>query len=724
MNTDHDVPVHTTGVLGRLADTMYVHRKKVIFGWLAALVLAFVASSNLGGTFTADYNTPGSDSEAASKRLEQKFAGRSGDAIDIVWQSADGAETPATVARIDSLLEEAGTVPGVVRGTTTRDAEVSTDGRTAIVRLPLDRPAGAVEISSAERIADLVKDASGEGLQVAANGDIDGLTPEAGMSSELIGLGVAAVVLLLTFGTVVAAGLPLISAVFGVGIAVLLGEVLAKLIDTPDWATTVSLMIGLGVGIDYALLVLTRYRAAVHRGLNRRQANVEAMTTAGESVLVAGATVVIALMGLFLMRLPYLNGVALAASLTVLTVMAATATLLPAIIGLAGRRIDSLQLGRLGRVSKDPDNTPSSRWARAVDRRPVMTVLAALGVLALLATPLLGIRFGLPDAGNNAESTTTRQAYDMVAEGFGPGANGPLIAVVTTDSAGDDAAVSELSTQISNTPGVVDVSPAQYNEARDTALIAITPSGAPSSSSTNDLVKRLRSDVFADSTVNVDLGGQTAAAVDQANTTAGRLPLFIGAVVGLSFLLLLGAFRAPIIALKAGVMTVLSIVASYGVVSLVAEGGWVGQLVGIDSDLPVPPFIPVMMFAVLFGLSMDYEVFLVSRIKEERERLGDARAGVMTGLARTSKVIMAAAMIMVSVFGAFALSSDIILKLIGVGLASAILIDAVVVRMCLVPAFMRLLGERAWWTPGRRSPSPSHLETDREPVPVVEAGRV
>jgi RND superfamily putative drug exporter len=710
-----DPPNHARGMLARLADAMFVHRKKVILAWVAVLALAFAASSSWGGTFTADYNTPGSDSEAAGKRLEEKFAGRSGDAIDIVWSSAAGAESPGVVDRIDRLLEEAGAVSGIVPGTTAAEAEVSRDGRTAIARLPLDRPSGAVELASGERIAELVKEAGGRDLQVAANGDIDGLTAEEGMSAELVGVGVAALVLLVTFGTMVAAGLPLLVALFGVAVAILLGAVLAAALDTPDWAVQVSVMIGIGVGIDYALLVLTRYRAAVHRGLTRRQANVEAMTTAGHSVLVAGATVVIALMGLFLMRLPYLNGVALAASLTVLTVLAATATLLPAVIGLAGRRIDSLQLGRFGRPAKDAERAPSARWSRVIDRRPVVAVVASLALLALLAAPLTGIRFGLPDAGNDPADTTTRQAYDMVADGFGPGANGPLIAVATTEPAGDRDAVARLGSHIDRDRDVVAVSPPEFNEAGDTALLAITPAGAPSSPSIKALVERLRDGVLADSELDVKLGGQTAATVDQSSVTAGRLPLFIGAVVVLSFLLLLGAFRAPIIALKAGLMTVLSIAASYGVVALVAEGGWAGQLVGIDSDVPVPPFIPVMMFAILFGLSMDYEVFLVSRIKEERERLGEARAGVTVGLARTSKVIMAAALIMVSVFGAFVLSPDLLLKLVGIGLASAIFIDAFVVRMILVPATMRLLGERAWWTPGTKTQTPPPA-VDREPI--------
>jgi RND superfamily putative drug exporter len=684
------------GALARLADAMFMHRKKVILGWVVISAVAIAGGLSLAGTYTVDYSTPGSDSKAASDRLVQNFAGRSGESVDIVWKASGSATAPAVTERIDRLLEEVGTVPGIAPGTTAADAEVSRDGRTAIARLPLDRTSGEVPDASGERIGEVVAEAGGDGLQVAVNGQINKLDKQAG-GGEIYGVIVAAVLLLLFFGAVVAAGLPLLTAAFGVAIASMLGGMLAAIIDTPDWASEVSIMIGLGVGIDYALLILTRYRSAVQEGRTRRQANVLAMTTAGHSVIVAGMSVVIALMGLFIMRLPYLYGVALAASLTVLIVMAATVTLLPAVIGLLGKRIDALHIPGLGRPAKDPDRTPSARWARAVVRRPILAVVASLIVLAVLAAPLTGIRFGFPDAGNNREAATTRQAYDMIAEGFGAGANASLIAVANTPSEATRTAVDQLRTEIGRDPSVVAVAPAQYNDDRDTATVAITPRDGPSSPDTKSLVERLRSGVLAKSGVDVKLGGDTATTVDQAKVTAARLPLFIGAVVVLSFLLLWRAFRAPVIALKAGVFTILSILAAYGVVAYVAEGGWAGQLIGIDSDLPVPPFIPVMMFAVTFGLAMDYEVFIVSRMKEERERLGDAREAVIVGLARTSKVITTAALIMVSVFGAFALSTELILKLIGVGLASAILIDGILIRMVLLPGVMHLLGERAWW---------------------------
>ena len=565
---------------------------------------------------------------------------------------------------------------------------------------------------AAHRSVNLVRDAEQDGLTVAVNGAVEELDTQASSKLEMVGLLVAAIVLLVMFGAVVAAGVPLILAIFGVGIAFVLGGALASIIDTPDWASDVSIMIGLGVGIDYALLILTRYRTAVQAGHSRREANVVAMTTAGHSVLVAGSTVVIALMGLFIMRLPYLYGVALSTSLTVLVVMAVTMTLLPAVLGLLGRRVDSLKIPGLGRQPTDPDNTAFARWARRIDHRPYVALVASLVLLAVLASPLAGIRFGFPDAGNNPKEATTRQAYDLIADGFGEGANASLIAVANTPTAKDRDTVDEIRTRIAEDPDVVDVAPAQYDRARDTATIAITPSDGPSSPVTKSLVERLRNDVLDDSGIDVKLGGDTATIVDQAEVTQSRLPLFIGAVVFLSIFLLWAAFRAPIIAIKAGVLTILSILASYGVVAFVAEGGWAGQLIGIDSDLPVPPFIPVMMFAVTFGLAMDYEVFLVSRMKEERDRLGNAREGAIIGLARTSRVVTAAALIMVSVFGEFALSTDLVLKLVGVGLASAILIDAILVRMVLLPAVMSLLGEKAWWKPGEKAKETSGAFAD------------
>lgn len=695
------------GALARLADLTFRRRRVVLTAWVAVLVAAIALGRVAGGDYAVDYATPGSESKAASDAVATHFGGRSADTVDVVWHADAGAKAPAVTAKLRAIVASADHLPGLAGGTTLTDADLAPDGKTGVVRLPLDRIADDVPSETGKTLVSLADDASRDGLQVAVAGHIGGLAAPASSSSETVGVAVAMLVLLLTFGGAIAAGLPLLTALFGVSVSVVLGGVLAALVDTPDWALQVSIMIGIGVGIDYALLILTRFRAASQAGLDDHAATIEAMTTAGRSVLVAGATVVVSLLGLFLMGLPYLYGVALAASLAVLIVLTASMTLLPALFGFAGPRIDRLRLPALRRPRRqqartaptDPDHGFAARWARGVQRRPLIAAVASVAVLLVMTAPLSGIRFGFPDAGNDAKGTTTRTAYDLLANGFGAGANGPLIAVATVGGKTSGARLTALRTNIRTDRDVATVGAPRLDKEGTTALLVITPKSAPQAEATQQLIDRLRDGPLAASGLPVALGGATAATVDQGEATARRLPLFIGAVIGLSFLLLLAAFRAPIIALKAGVMNLLSIGAAYGVVALVAEGGWAGKLIGIDTDLPIPPFIPVMMFATLFGLSMDYEVFLMSRIKEERERLGDARAAVVTGVARTARVITAAAAIMVAVFAAFALSPEVFLKLIGVGLATAIVVDATIVRMVLVPAVMQLLGERGWWAP-------------------------
>ncbi len=685
--------------LGRLAGGAFNRRRSVLLGWVAVVAIAVVASMTLGGEYGVDFGTPGSESKSASETLAAEYGGRSSETVDVVYSAAGPVTAEKVTQPVDELLAQAGKLEGLTGGVTSKDAEVSPDGRTAVVSVPLDRQSDSVPVTTGESLLAMAEDMSNSSQTVAIGGADVGQVVEGGMSSELIGIGVAAIVLLVTFGGVLAAGLPLLTALFGVGATVMLGGVLAAVIDTPDWAVQVAIMIGLGVGIDYALLILTRHRAALAEGLTPHQATVHAMSTAGRSVVIAGATVIVSMMGLFLMGLPYLYGVALAASLGVLMVLAANLTLLPAMLGFAGKRINRFKVPGLGRVPADPDRTRAARWARGVQRRPKLAAFASVALLLAMTAPLLGIRFGFPDAGNEPATATTRVAYDMVSEGFGPGANGPLVAVVDTPDAEAQARLGTLTEQIKEVPGVKTVGEPQPSPSGTTNLVAITPTTSPQDDATKVLIERLRDGPLATTGLNVDLGGATADTVDQSTATASRLPLFIGGVIGLSFLLLLFAFRAPVVALKAGVLNLISIGAAYGIVSLVAEGGWAGQLIGIDTDLPVPPFIPVMMFAVLFGLSMDYEVFLMSRIKEELAKGGDARMAVVAAVARTAKVITAAAAIMVAVFAAFALSPEVFLKLIGIGLATAIIVDATIVRMILVPAIMELLGEKAWWAP-------------------------
>jgi RND superfamily putative drug exporter len=686
--------------LARLADFAFRRRRVIVLGWIAALVVAFGAASQLGGTYTADYSTPGSDSKAAQDRLASRFPAQTPYTIDIVWQAKHAAGGDAA-KRVDGLLASAERLPGVGGdGMTARNAQFSQDGTIGVVRLPLSvKQVDDVPVATGKKIISMVDNASRGGLQVAAGGQPIGQAQQGALSSEVIGIGIAALVLLLTFGTVVAAGLPLTTALFGLGISSAIGGLLAAVINTPDWSTSVAAMIGIGVGIDYALLIITRFRGALAAGAEPRAATSEAISTAGRSALIAGGTVVISLMGLFLTGLPYMYGVALAAIASVVVVMAASVTLLPALLGFAGERINKLRIPGGGRVQTDPTVTLAGRWSRVVQRRPLAAAVAGMAILLALAGPVLGLRLGFPDAGNDRAGTTTRQAYDLMAKGFGAGSAGPLQLVADVHGSADRAAVATLAGDLAHQPGIASVAKPVFNPAGDTAVLSAVPTTAPQDAATADLIRTLRDDVLPQTRLHVDVGGATASFVDQGQRTASSLPIFIGGVVGLSFLLLLAAFRAPVVALKAGVMNLLSIGAAYGVVALVADGGFVGGLVGIDTATPVPPFLPVIMFAILFGLSMDYEVFLLSRVREAYLAGGSTSSAVTEGLARTARVITAAAAIMVAVFGAFILSPDIPIKLIGVGLASAILIDATVVRLVLVPAVMQLLGERNWWLP-------------------------
>jgi putative drug exporter of the RND superfamily len=688
------------GRLARVADLAFRRRRLVLGAWLASLLTAFALAAAFGGAWSADYTTPGSDSKAAADALAARFPQRSPETVDVVWQARAGAESPAVRARMDAFLREAAALPGIGDAAPASAAQVSRDGTVAVARLPLTTLPADLPDATGKRLLAMGETADRDGVRVELGGQAIQLAQQGPVSSEAIGLAVAGFILLVALGTVVAAGLPLVTALFGLGIASALIGVLAAIVPTPDWSQTLAAMLGIGVGIDYALLILTRYRAALAAGAEPRAAVVEAIATAGRSVLIAGSTVVISLLGLFAMGLPYLYGAALATIIAVLVVMAAAVTLLPALLAVAGRRIERLRVpglrDRARAAAAVGPQAPAARWSRAVQRRPWTAAVAGALVLLALAAPATGLKLGFPDAGNDAASTTTRRAYDLVAAEFGPGTNGPLTIVVRGR---DRRAVESVAGTLRREPGIASVAAPMFNAAGGTAVILASATTSPQSSATQDLIERVRDGRLDRAGLRVDVGGATAQQVDQSAATAARLPLFIGGVVGLSLLLLLVAFRSLTVALKAAVLNLLSVGAAYGVVAVLADGGWAGRLVGIDAATPVPPFIPVIMFAVLFGLSMDYEVFLLSRVREAFLAGRDTTAAVTEGLERTARVITAAAAIMVVVFGALALSPEVFLKLIGVGLATAVLVDATIVRMLLVPAVMQLLGDRTWWIP-------------------------
>jgi putative drug exporter of the RND superfamily len=688
--------------LARLADIAYRRRGRMVLAWIAAAVVIIGVGSALAGEYKADYDTPGSESKAASDITKERFGGYSGQEIYVAWKDEAGARSPDAMRRLKALFAEAERVDHVAPHTPIR---ISENGKIGSTTLPLTVPGWEVPKEDGEKLIDAAEANDGKGLQIKLGGDPI-YAAQSQSSPEGIGFLGAAIVLLIAFGSIVAAGLPLAIALIGLGISSGgLIVLLANVIDVPDWTTAVSGLIGIGVGIDYSLLVLTRFRAAMNEGKDRHDAVVEAVTTAGRSVIIAGGTVVVAVLGLFLTGLPYMYGVAISASLAVLVVALAAVSLLPALLSYLGPRVDRLRIPFLGRTLRAEGNgeSPAARWAHAVQRRPWTAAIAASALLLALAAPALGMRLGFPDAGNDPPDTMTRQAYDLNTEGFGPGTNGPLVIAAELPDPGARADVASFANRLRGEPGVAFVPPPRINADGDAALVTVIPTSSPQDQKTEDLVNHLRDDIVPEELgsagIAAQIGGVTAALEDQSEFMKDRLPLFTAGVVGLSFLLLLVAFHSPLISLKAAIMNLLSVGAAYGVMTLVAKGGTVGGLIGIDHEVPIAPFMPVMMFAILFGLSMDYEVFLISRIREEYLKDGDTRRAVADGLAKTARVITAAAAIMVVVFLAFLAAPDVFLKLFGIGLASAIFLDATVVRMVLVPAVMQLLGDRNWWIP-------------------------
>jgi putative drug exporter of the RND superfamily len=708
-------------MLRRLVTWSYDRRRRVVALWLAAVVTASVLAGVAGGDNEADFTVPGSDSAEAVELLQERFPRFAGGTVDVVYTAADGVTGPDTAARIDALAGDIARVDHVLAA---EPGPVSPDGSTGTLNVRFDEDAQRVPAGSVERVMGLAGEAEGDGLRIELGGYPIEKVEQSEAGSESVGLLAALVILLVAFGSALAAGLPLVIAGFGLGVA--LGGVwlLANLVDVPDFGVRIATMIGIGVGIDYALFIVTRYRSALAEGREPRQAVELAGTTAGRAVMFAGSTVVISLFGLLLMGRSYLWGVALATSLAVTAVVFASITVLPALLGFAGRNIDRLRMPWF-RHDIAGRRTLSWRWSRVMQRRPLVAGLAALVVLLLLTAPAAGLRFGMPDAGNGSDDLTSKRAYDLVSESYGPGANGPLLVAVDLADA-SPGAPDAIAADLADTPGVAAVVPPVVNEAGDAAVISVIPTTGPQDQATEDLVHTLRDDVLPPAVegtgATASVGGVTAEFIDDSEQTADRLPLFIGGVVMLSFLLLMSVFRSFPVALKAATMNILSIGAAYGVMAVAADGGWLGGLVGIDGATPVPAWLPMMMFAVLFGLSMDYEVFLLSRVREEYVRTGDNRTAVADGLANTARVITAAAAIMVTVFGAFVLEDAVFLKLAGLGLATAVLVDATIVRMILVPATMELLGDRNWWLPRWLDRLLPHLAVEGGPaIPVPEA---
>ncbi|HZG94790.1 MAG TPA: MMPL family transporter [Mycobacteriales bacterium] len=696
-------------MLVRIADWCYTRRRLVVVLWIAALIATLGLSSAFGGSFRADYMAPGSESKAVVDLLKEKFPQRSGDTLRVVFKADGPVTAEATKARIETILGDISKREHVAGVTSPFSAEGAAqvsrqDPSVAYAEVNLDKIDTEFTPETAKELVLPILDTAGQGLQVEAGGAVAAMAQAPEIGSEGIGFIAAAIILLVTFGSVVAMGLPLMTALFGIGIAVALGTLLRHVVPVPDWAPNVAQMIGIGVGIDYALFIVTRYRGSLADGADPRRATLTAIATAGRAVVFAGITVVISMLGMLLMNQPFTAGVALSAVIAVLVIMLASVTLLPAVLGFTGRNIERLHVPFVAKTQKAFDKTLFYKWSRFIQHRPWSAAVAGLAALLALSAPFLGIRFGFPDSGNDDKSVTSRKAYDLLAAGFGPGFNGPMVLAVQGGT-GEAllAPANVLAEKLKTVPGVAFVSPAQPAPGGDTAVITLVPVTSPQDKATEDLVDSLRDDAIpaaiAGTPLEVNVGGIVPGGIDSTRSISSRLPIFIGAVVLLSFLLLMMVFRSVLVPLKAAVMNLLSITAALGVMALAVNGGPLGDLIGIPDPTPVPSFIPMMMFAILFGLSMDYEVFLLSRIREEYDKSHDNSSAVADGLAKTARVITAAAAIMITVFLAFVPIPMVFMKMIGIGLAAAILVDATIVRMVLVPATMELLGDRNWWLP-------------------------
>jgi putative drug exporter of the RND superfamily len=686
------------------------HRKTVIIGWIVALIGVGMISSSVGSDFSEEFKLPASDSQEAFDLLETKFPAQSGDTATIVYKADNGVESPAVKKKMEGVFASAAKLPHVSEVASPYEGDgagaVSKDGKIAYATVQYDVTGNKLEKDDTRKLISISQAAAGNGLQVELGGQPieEARQEEGGDSSFAIGLLAAVVILLLTFGSLVAMGLPLITALFALGVGLSLVTVGTHVFDTAEFAPQLAAMIGLGVGIDYALFIVTRFRNGLDEGMEPRAAAIAAVDTAGRAVLFAGITVIISLMGMLLLGITFLYGVAMAAALAVLFTMIAALTLLPALLTIAGHRIDRLRIPGLGsrRTSIDEDSR-WFRWSRLVQRRPWVAALLSGALLLVLCIPTLSLRLGSNDAGTDPAGTTTREAYDLLADGFGPGFNGPFAMVAALPSKGEDESLVLLHKTLANEDGVAKVTPIVLNPAENTGVFQLYPTTSPESEATTELLDHIRGGVVppieAKTGAQLHVGGITAIFEDFGNAISDKLPLFIGVVVLLSALLLMIVFRSILVPLKAIAMNLLSIGAAFGLIVAVFQWGWGASLIGVDGSGPIISFFPIFLFSIVFGLSMDYEVFLMSRIHEEWEHSHDASAAVTRGLALTGRVITAAAAIMVTVFASFMIGEDRIIKLFGLGLASAVFIDAVIIRSILVPAIMQLFGKRAWWFP-------------------------
>jgi RND superfamily putative drug exporter len=690
-------------VLKRVADLCYRRRWRTLIGWVLLLVGLNAVAGGVGSSFSQTFNLPSTDSQKAFDLLDQKFPARAGETTMVVFKASSSLQDPANRASIDEVVNRLRQVPGVVavRSPFDPDAhgQVSPGKPIAYGEIQFGGQArGHLPDATRNAVQDIAASSGTSSLQVELTGDFSNGRPPATFG---LGLLAAIVILMIVFGSVLAMGLPIMNALFGLGVGLAAITLVSNVMSVPEFSTQLAEMIGIGVGIDYALFIVARYRQGIHTGLDPHAAVVKAVGTSGKAVFFAGCTVIISLAGMYLIGIDFVSGLATGAIIAVAMTIATSLTLLPAVLGFVGKNIDKWHVPFVSRSDHVRDGF-WYRWSRQIQRHPIPAAATGLTILVVMALPVFAIQLGSSDASSRPTRDTTRRAYDLLADGFGPGFNGPLLLAIEVPPGTNDAVLTTIHDRVAQTPGVAFAAPAQFNPQHDTAVMQVFPTTSPQDQKTVDLIHRLRNETLPGATsgtgVSAHVGGITAAFDDVSALLQQRLPYFIGLVLLLSFLLLMVVFRSLLVPLKAVIMNLLSIGAAYGVLVAVFQKGYGADFFGVGTG-PIESFLPMMLFAILFGLSMDYEVFLLSRMKEEYERTHDNGTAVADGLAATARVITAAALIMVVVFGSFVFGDERVIKEFGLGLAVAIFVDATVVRMLLVPATMELLGDANWWLP-------------------------
>jgi len=697
------------------------HPWRVIPGGLAVIILLIVVATLSGGEFVDSFSIPGTESQEVMDLLEERFPRQAGGSATVVIYAPDGLDTPATRERVEALVADLSVLPQVteVADPYDRKGAISDDRTIARISTQYARQGFELDSHSLDALVDLRVEADAVGFQVELGGPVaSAIEQEPPGTSEIIGVIAAAIILLIAFGSVVAMGLPIMTALMGLVPGFMLATILAAFVDMPSFTTQFSAMIGIGVGIDYSLLIVNRFRESLHNGFSVEDSVVRAAETAGRSVVFAGSVVIISLLGLWAVGIPFVAYLGTAAAILVGCTALIAVLVLPAVLRLVGRRVDRWTIPGLSTRNIIQEDSFTMRWARTIQRRPAVFLVVGLAIAALVASPALDLRLGSSDAGNNPESSTTRRAYDLLAQGFGLGFNGQVLVAVAIDNPGAVPAVEGLPSIIERVDGVASVSPVVFNKESTAAIVSVFPEFAPQDPRTDVLVQELR-DVLPREMRGTGatplVGGQTAAFIDIADKISGSLPIFLLLVVGLSMLLLAMVFRSILIPIKAALMTLVSLGVAFGVIVSVFQWGWLSGVLGTGGEGPVESFLPMMLFAILFGLSTDYEVFLITRIHEEHQRTGHNGEAVARGQAVTMRVILAAGAIMGSVFLSFVLGDQRVIKEFGLGLGIAILADALLVRMLLVPSIMHLVGHRNWWFPAWLDRLLPRLHVEPEP---------